>query len=78
MFAGCAGKNSAADFTAKEQAKAAKDLVNRVTDGRANEFDVIVTLEQKDGKDWFAYYAKDGRVVLEGNNGVSVASALGH
>ena len=78
MFAGCAGKNSAADFTAKEQAKAAEDLVNRVTDGRANEFDVIVTLEQKDGKDWFAYYAKDGRVVLEGNNGVSVASALGH
>ena len=78
MFAGCAGKNSAADFTAKEQAKAAKDLVNRVTDGRANEFDVIVTLEPKDGKDWFAYYAKDGRVVLEGNNGVSVASALGH
>lgn len=74
----CAAKYSAEDFTIKEQKKATEELVDRVTGGRADEFSVVISPDQKDGKDWFLYHARDGRVVLEGNNGVSVASALGH
>ena len=78
MLSACAARNSAADFTVKDQEKAAEELVDRVTGGRADEFSVVISPDQKDGKDWFLYHAQDGRVVLEGNNGVSVASALGH
>lgn len=74
----CAAKYSAEDFTIKEQKEATEELVDRVTGGRADEFSVVISPDQKDGKDWFLYHARDGRVVLEGNNGVSVASALGH
>ena len=74
----CAAKYSAEDFTIKEQKEATEELVDRVTGGRADEFSVVISPDQKDGKDWFLYHAQDGRVVLEGNNGVSVASALGH
>lgn len=68
---------SSADYDIKQRTKAAEELVDRVTHGRLDAFDVVLTPEQKDGKDWFAYYQEDGRIVLEGNNGVSVASALG-
>ena len=78
MLSACAARNSAADFTLKEQEKAAEELVDRVTGGRAAEFSVVISPDKKDGKDWFSYHAEEGRVVLEGNNGVSVASALGH
>ena len=57
---------------------AAEELVDRVTCGRADKFSVVINPEQKEGRDWFAYYAHDGHIVLEGNNGVSIASALGH
>ena len=77
-FSACAAKYSAEDFTIKEQKEATEELVDRVTGGRADEFSVVISPDQKDGKDWFLYHARDGRVVLEGNNGVSVASALGH
>lgn len=69
---------SAADVSLNEQIKAAEALVERVTHGRQSEFEVNIIPSQQDGKDWFAYYAGDGKIVLEGNNGVSVASALGH
>ena len=57
---------------------AAEELVDRVTCGRADKFSVVINPEQKEGRDWFAYYAHGGHIVLEGNNGVSIASALGH
>ena len=69
---------SAADVDLDQQVKAAKALVGRVTAGRQSEFEVKIVPQQQDGKDWFAYYAAGGKVVLEGNNGVSVASALNH
>ena len=58
--------------------KAAVELLSRVTGGRQAEFKVLISPERKEGKDWFAYYPAKGKIVLEGNNGVSVASALGH
>ena len=69
---------SAADVGLDQQVKAAKALVGRVTAGRQSEFAVKIVPQQQDGKDWFAYYTEDGKVVLEGSNGVSVASALNH
>lgn len=79
LLVGCGRTpDSAADFTLRQQVKAAEELVGRVTYGRQDEFEVVITPEQKDGKDWFAYYSDNGKIVLEGNNGVSVASALGH
>lgn len=61
-------------FSRTMQQRAAEDLIDRVTGGRAREFDVRIT---DDGSgDSFAYFAQDGRVILSGNNGVSIASAL--
>lgn len=65
------------EYTASEQELAAEALVGRVTGKHARDFEIVVTPGQKDGKDWYAFYASDnGKIVLEGNNGVSVASAL--
>ncbi|MCM1178043.1 MAG: alpha-N-acetylglucosaminidase, partial [Bacteroides sp.] len=66
------------EFTERERNKAVKDLVSRVTSGRQDAFRLKITDVQQDGKDWFSVYSEDGRIVLEGNNGVSVASALNH
>lgn len=75
----CRGENPApkSEYDAAEQQVAAEGLVERITGGHAHDFKIVVTPEHRDGKDWFAFYtADDGRIVLEGNNGVSVASAL--
>ena len=76
----CMAEDSAVktDFSLNEQEKAAEALVARVTGGHAEDFAVKITETRKDGRDWFSYYAgKNGKIVLEGNNGISVASALG-
>ena len=79
LFVSCGDiPKSAADVSLNDQIKAAEALVERVTSGRQSEFVVNIIPSQQDGKDWFAYYAEDGKIVLEGNNGVSVASALGN
>ena len=57
---------SAADVELDQQVKSAEALVGRVTAGRQAEFKVKINPEQQDGKDWFAYYSEDGKVVLEG------------
>ena len=75
----CRGENPApkSEYDAAEQQVAAEGLVERITGGHAHDFKIVVTPEHRDGKDWFAFYtADDGRIVLEGNNGVSVASAI--
>ncbi len=64
-------------FTLEEQTLAAEALVGRVTHNRAEEFEVIIRPQNENEKDWFSYHAQDGKIVLEGNDGVSVASALG-
>lgn len=66
------------EFSHSERTEAAKALVSRVTGGREDEFRIVVTGVQKDGRDWFSVYQDSGKIVLEGNNGISVASALNH
>jgi alpha-N-acetylglucosaminidase len=50
------------------------DLIQRIIPDRANQFDVEII--PSDSVDWFELESKGDKIVLRGNNGVSVASAL--
>ncbi len=66
-------------YAADAQQRATEELVVRVVGERyAKAFDVVVTGEQQEGRDYFAVEGRNGRIVLEGNDGVSAASALNH
>lgn len=78
LLVACQGqKMSSGDYTERQKIKAAEALVDRVTHGRGREFMVLLSEKDKCERDWFSYYSRDGKVVLEGNDGVSIASALG-
>ena len=66
------------DFSLREQIRGTEALVERITGHHHGDFKVVITGTQKEGKDYFALYADNGKIVLEGNNGVSAASALNH
>lgn len=60
---------------AKEpQVKAAYDLIERVTPGYGDQF-VLELTEKVDGKDAYEIGARKGKVLLRGNNAVSIATA---
>lgn len=59
-------------FSRSEQLSAARDLIDRVTSGRASEFKLRIT----PGEDFWSYSESDGKILLEGNNGIGIASAL--
>lgn len=64
-------------YTADEQREAVRGLVERVVgEEYAPYFDIEITGRQKLDRDYFALYGRNDRIVLEGNNGVSAASAL--
>ena len=69
----CAPKST---YSSSGQERSAAALVDRITSGRSSAFDIRIEPVQIDGRDWFAFYAENGKIVLEGNDGVSVASAL--
>ena len=50
------------------------DLVRRIVPDRADQF--LVELIPSDSVDWFELESKTNKIVLRGNNGVSIASAL--
>jgi alpha-N-acetylglucosaminidase len=52
-----------------------KNLLQRVLSGRANEF-MIEPLNSVTGKDTFQIESRSNKIILSGNNGVSIASAL--
>lgn len=53
------------------------DLISRIMKDKANQFS-IEYIEQVNGKDVFELDSKDDKIVLRGNNGVAIASALNH
>jgi alpha-N-acetylglucosaminidase len=57
--------------------EAARSLIQRVVPQHANKF-VSEIIPPADGMDVFEIESLDGKVVLRGNNGVSIASALNH
>jgi alpha-N-acetylglucosaminidase len=56
---------------------AARGLIGRVVPSRAAQF-VCEVIPQAGGKDVFEIESQGGRIVLRGNNGVAIASALNH
>lgn len=54
---------------------AARDLIGRIVPKEAGSF-VIETIPAENGQDVFEIESRDGKIVLRGNNGVSIASAL--
>lgn len=63
---------------AKDDArKASEALIKRVIPEKASSFKVEM-FQPKDGKDCFEIESKGNKIILRGNNGVSVASALYH
>jgi alpha-N-acetylglucosaminidase len=57
--------------------KASADFIERVIPGKSNLF-IIEAIPQQSGKDVFELDNKDGKIVLRGNNGLSIASALNY
>ena len=62
------------EFSSDEQTVAAENLIKRVVGKKADAFKVSIL--PSEGKDWFSYSSDGKKILLEGNNGVSIASAL--
>lgn len=56
---------------------AARGLIHRVVPQHASQF-VVEVIPPDDGKNVFEIDSRDGKIVLRGDNGVSIASALNH
>ena len=61
-----------------ESKKAVYGLIQRTLPGAANRFEVEFISKDTDNKDVFEIESVNGKVVLRGNNGISVASALNY
>lgn len=57
--------------------EAARALLDRVIPRHAHHFE-IETIAQEDGKDVFELEQMGSKIILRGNNGISVASALNY
>ena len=71
-----AGLQPAVPNQTVEGIKAAQDLIGRVLPGRVTEFICEPMAPTTDGRDVFEIVSRNGKVVLRGNNGVSLAMAL--
>ncbi|RKD90797.1 alpha-N-acetylglucosaminidase [Mangrovibacterium diazotrophicum] len=69
LYVGCQTQKAEVNESSPE-----RELIQRIIPGRANEFEVEILAS--DSTDWFELESKGGKIVLRGNNGVSVASAL--
>lgn len=57
----------------------ARELIKRVVPAQAEQFSIEVIAAETGGNDIFEIEdGADGKIILRGNNGVSIASALGH
>jgi alpha-N-acetylglucosaminidase len=66
------------EFSQQEQKKAATDLIKRVVPDYADSFVVEFIEKDADGKDLFEVESQQGKIILRGNDGVSIASALNY
>jgi alpha-N-acetylglucosaminidase len=57
--------------------KASYDFIERVIPGKSNLF-TVEAIPQQNGKDVFELETRNGKTVLRGNNGLSIASALNY
>ena len=66
----------AEDATVAPAPQAVRELAQRVLPGRADRF-VFESIAAADGQDVFEIESRDGKVVIRGNSGVSMAMGLG-
>lgn len=76
LFVSCNSTAPKTEFTPTEQEKAVYDLIKRVLPEYAKHFAVAFIEKGADDKDIFEIESVGGKIVLRGNNGVSIASAL--
>lgn len=57
--------------------EAIESVIKRIIPAQANRF-IVERIEAEDGKDAFELYSRNHKIVLAGNTGVSVTSALNH
>lgn len=69
------GALRAADPSASSTIAAAHDLIARIIPRQAGQF-VVETIPANNGGDVFEVESRDGKIILRGDNGVSIASAL--
>ena len=82
VFCGLQPRGLAADVVvdakqAQATRAAAQALISRVVPSQARQF-VCDVIPPENGKDVFEVESRDGKIVLRGNNGVAIASALNH
>ena len=58
--------------------QASRAFINRVIPGGKDDAFIIESIPQQNGKDVFELAGRNGKIVLRGNNGLSVASALNY
>ena len=64
-------------LAAQLNTQASKALIQRVLPKHANYF-IVESVSAENGKDIFEVESRAGKIILRGNNGLSVASALYH
>lgn len=80
LIFGCFFLFSTASFsreTTKPEEKAALELIRRVIPSHADKFEVAL-IAKEDDKDLFEIESVSGKIMLRGNNGISIASALNY
>lgn len=70
--------NATSQSNVQEQKKAVQDLIKRVLPQKANDFEIEFISKDADDKDVFEVFSKNDKIILRGNNGVSVASAFNY
>src|SRR6476469_10073179 len=66
-----------AETTEAQKKAAAYDLIKRILPKEASHF-VVEFIPKKNNKDKFEIESKNGKIILRGNHGISVASALNY
>lgn len=70
--------NATPQINMQEQKKAVQDLIKRVLPQKANDFEIEFISKDSDDKDVFEVFSKNDKIILRGNNGVSLASAFNY
>lgn len=65
-----------ANMAVYAQTQSSYDLIERITPGYSDQFTIEINPEYNGGEDYFEIGSKDGKVLLKGNNPVSVATAF--
>lgn len=65
-----------ANMAVYAQTQSSYDLIERITPGYSDQFTIEINPDNNGGEDYFEIGSKDGKVLLKGNNPISVATAF--